>query len=185
MTPKPKSAPNHPILETERLILRALSQKDEEAIFSLRSHPETFKYVDIKPYDTVARARNFIKAVEKDIANGEAFFWGIALKDSEAVIGTVCLWNFQKFKTHAEIGFEILPSEHGKGYGTEAVLSVLHWLADQEDFEIIDGITHEDNAPSRKLLEKSGFRHLGIAVEVDPEIDEPRTMLLYRLVRRP
>ncbi|MCA0386481.1 MAG: GNAT family N-acetyltransferase [Firmicutes bacterium] len=185
MTPKPKPAPNHPILETERLILRALSQEDEDAIFRLRSHPETFKYVDIKPYASVERARNFIKAVEKDIANGEAFFWGVALKDTDTVIGTVCLWNFQKFKSHAEMGFEILPSEHGKGYGTEAVSAVLHWMDKQEDFEIIDGITHEENLPSRKLLEKSGFQHLGIAVDIDPEIDEPRTMLLYRLVRRP
>lgn len=184
MKPKFKLAPNHPVLESERLLLRPLRSEDEDAIFRLRSHPETFKYVEIKPYTTVERARNFIKAVEKDIANGEAFFWGIVLKETKEVIGTICLWNFQKFKTQAEMGFEILPTEHGKGYGTEAVLTVRRWLADQEDFEIIDGITHEDNIPSRKLLEKSGFQQLGIAVEIDPEIDEPRTMLLYRLDRR-
>ena len=184
MTSKSKATQNHPVLESDRLTLRPLRVEDDEAIFRLRSHPETFKYVDIKPYATVERARNFIKAVEKDIANAEAFFWGVALKDTDTIFGTICLWNFQKFKTQAEMGFEIHPSEHGKGYGTEAVAAVLQWLKNQDDFEIIDGITHEENIPSRKLLKKSGFHNLGIVVDIDPEIDEPRTMLLYRLDRR-
>ena len=168
-------------LNTQRLILRSLTEKDADAIFELRSDPLTFKYVDIKPYETVERAIRFIKAVNKDIDMKEALFWGIEHRSDQRLIGTVCVWNYNEEHTQAELGYELNSKYYGQGYMKEAVRCVLEHLKQLNQVKILDAITHESNIPSLKLLERQGFTCLGRAIEVDPELEETREMLLYRL----
>lgn len=168
-------------LKTQRLILRALTDNDTKAIFDLRSDPLTFKYVDIKPYETLERASRFIKAVNKDIDMKEALFWGIEHKADQVVIGTVCVWNYNENHTQAELGYELNSKYYRQGYMKEAITAVLEHLKQLNQIKILDAITHEDNSPSLKLLEKQGFTCLGKAIDVDPELDEPLEMLLFRI----
>lgn len=168
-------------IKTQRLILRALTEDDADAIYALRSDPLTFKYVDIKPYETIERANRFIKAVKKDIDLKEALFWGIEHRDEQVVIGTVCVWNYNENHTQAELGYELNSKYYGQGYMHEAITGVLEHLKQMNQIKILDAITHEDNIPSLKLLEKQSFTCLGKAIEVDPELDEPLEMLLFRL----
>ena len=168
-------------LKTQRLILRALTENDADAIFALRSDPLTFKYVDIKPYETIERANRFIKAVNKDIDMKEALFWGIEHRNEQLVIGTVCVWNYNEEHTQAELGYELNSKYYRQGYMHEAITAVLDHLKRLNHIKTLDAITHEDNTPSLKLLGKHGFTCLGRAIEVDPELEEPLEMLLYRL----
>ena len=170
-----------PILESERLLLRPLRQTDAQAIFSLRSHPDVFKYTDIQPYQDIERAKKFIQSVKKDIREGEAYFWGITLKDTDYVIGTVCLWNFEWNKTKVEIGYELHPSFQHKGIMRETVKTVLNFVAHTLAPLRVDAITHEENVPSKRLLDDFEFDLMGRAVEIDPLIEEGPEMLLYQI----
>lgn len=177
-----------PLIETKRLILRALTMDDDAFILKLRSHPDIVKYVDMKPYQDLERARRFIAAVTKDIEAGEALFWGIVEKTSGSLVGTVCLWNFEKTDSDApyaelkaELGYEVHPDAQSKGFAGEAVRALLEYAEKASPIVIVDAITHKDNIPSRKLLERNAFKLLGVAVEVDPELDECVDMLLYRI----
>ncbi len=169
-----------PTLESDRLILRPLNSADDEAIFRLRSHPDVFKYVDIEPYQSIERAQKFIKAVKSDIRKGEAYFWGIVLKEEDFVIGTVCIWNFERNKTKAEIGYELHPQYHHKGVMREAMQIALEYVEKQLSIEVLDAITHEDNLPSKRLLDDFLFALKGRAIDVDASIEEVPEMQLYR-----
>lgn len=178
----------YPLIETKRLKLRALTLDDDAFILKLRSHPDIVKYVDMKPYQDLERARRFIAAVTKDIEAGEALFWGILDKAADALVGTVCLWNFEKIDSDAphvelkaELGFEVHPDAQGKGVAGEAVSALLAYADLESPIVIVDAITHKDNIPSRKLLERHAFALLGVAVEIDPELEESNDMLLYRI----
>lgn len=173
------------IIETNRLKMRYISQADAASIFKLRSAPETFKYADIPPYENIMRAKRFIKSVLKDIKNKEAFFWCIELKDKETqrydFVGTICLWNFDAKKEVAEMGYEVLPEYYNRGIATEAIGGIINFIKNQLEIKEVHAVTHELNLPSIKLLMRYNFERKGIANDVDPELDEPKEMILYAL----
>lgn len=169
-------------LQLEHITLRPLELNDDLAIYALRSHPDIFKYVDIKPYEDVPRAQRFIRAVLKDIDEEEAYFWGIALKDSDYIIGTVCIWNFNDDYSKAELGYELHPDYHGKGYMRETVDAILKYMCTQTNIQVIEAITHRDNMPSLKLLDYFSFKNLGVADDVRGDLEEGPDMLLYEWV---
>jgi len=56
-----------------------------------------------------------------------------------------------------EIGYGVIPSERGKGYGTEAVQIMVDYLFLSKDIVRIQAVTNVDNIPSQRVLEKAGF----------------------------
>ncbi|HXX88579.1 MAG TPA: GNAT family protein [Candidatus Acidoferrum sp.] len=60
-----------------------------------------------------------------------------------------------------EVGYEIVPSETGKGYGTEAVQLIVDYLFLSQNIQRIQAITDTRNKPSQRVLEKSGFQREG------------------------
>jgi len=170
-----------PKLETERLRLRPLRPSDDVAILSLRSHPVVLKYVEMKPYQDLVRAQKFIKSVNQDIELGEAYFWGVTLKETDYVIGTLCIWNFEEGQVKAEIGYELHPDYHHQGIMREAIAEVMQFIKNHHALLKIDAITHIANEPSKRILVDFAFKLLGRATDIDPEIEEGPEMILYRL----
>jgi len=60
-----------------------------------------------------------------------------------------------------EIGFVLIPSERGKGYGTEAVQIAVDYLFMSKGIVRIQAGTLIDNVASQKVLEKVGFKREG------------------------
>ena len=61
-----------------------------------------------------------------------------------------------------EIGYGLAAPSRGQGYGSEAVLAVTEWLLSQPEVLQVQAHTLTSNAASRRVLEKSGFRYLGL-----------------------
>jgi len=60
-----------------------------------------------------------------------------------------------------EIGYSLVPSERGKGYGTEALGIMVDYLFLSKDVMRIQAQTDQRNAASQKILEKAGFKKEG------------------------
>ena len=61
-----------------------------------------------------------------------------------------------------EIGYGLAAPSRGQGYGSEAVLAVTEWLLSQPEVRRVQAHTLTSNIPSRRVLEKAGFRYLGL-----------------------
>jgi RimJ/RimL family protein N-acetyltransferase len=61
-----------------------------------------------------------------------------------------------------EIGYGLAAPSRGHGYGSEAVLAVTEWLLSQPEVRQVLAHTLTTNTPSRRVLEKAGFRYLGL-----------------------
>ncbi|MCJ7423565.1 GNAT family N-acetyltransferase [Candidatus Bathyarchaeota archaeon] len=61
-----------------------------------------------------------------------------------------------------EIFYYLLPSERGKGYGTEAAIIMVDYLFLSKDLERIQAKADPENIASCKALEKAGFKREGI-----------------------
>lgn len=154
-----------PELAGDRLHLRRLTARDEEAILHLRDHEEVIKYIDRPKVASLAGAEDFIRFINRGINKERWFYWGIALSNRQEVIGTICLWNFNGRYTRAELGYELHPDFQGQGLMREAVKTVLHFGFHTLGLRQVRAYTHVENVRSVRLLEKVGFSFLKMAEE--------------------
>jgi len=75
-------------------------------------------------------------------------------------IGFIGHWTTQPNKM-MEIGYNIIPGERGKGYGTEAIQLMIDYLFLSQNICRIQAITDTRNKASQSVLEKAGFRTEG------------------------
>lgn len=146
-----------PELQTERLLLRQLSEQDENEIFQLRSDESISKHLTRPLCQSIDDARAFIQRINTGIENNQSLYWTISLKNSFSLIGTICLWNISWEHERAEVGFELLPGFQKKGYMQEALTAVLDFGFNSMRFHSIEGVVNPNNQSSIKILEKNHF----------------------------
>jgi ribosomal-protein-alanine N-acetyltransferase len=151
---------DHPFVEiqTERLLLRKLKKSDVDAIFEIRSSAEVSKYIHRHLITEKKQAETFLDTILDGIQKNQFYYWGICTQENpDRLMGTICLWNFSFQDYRAEIGFELLPQFHKKGYMRESLQAVLELAFDQYGLHKITGYIDPDNLPGIYLLKKNGF----------------------------
>ena len=146
-----------PVLETDRLTLRALDLADAKAIFGLRTNKEINTYITRDPLHNLSEARAFIDLISNGIIANSGLFWVLASKDSAELVGTLGLRNFEVEENYAEIGYDVHPDYQERGYMSEAFEVVLEFASQQMELKTIEAFTHKNNNASKALLEKYHF----------------------------
>jgi ribosomal-protein-alanine N-acetyltransferase len=159
-----------PILATERLTLRQLTMNDEQAIFILRSDSEINKYLDRQVSITIDDARDFINKVNENVRKNDALYWAITLRNSNILLGTICLFSFSDENDKCEIGYELLPNFQGQGIMKEAAEKVIDYAFNTIKVKKIEAFLHRDNQRSVNLLEKFLFRNADEPDKINPEL---------------
>lgn len=145
-------------LETERLVLRQLTFSDAEDQFTLRSSPEVGKYIARALQTDVGQSEKFIEDRNEDIAQNKIMYWAITLKNKTRLIGTICLWNFTEENSVAEIGYDLNPEFHKKGFMSEALKAVVYYGFQKLKFSRIEAFTQKENEASKSLLINNQFQ---------------------------
>jgi len=133
--------------------------------FSLRNNEVVNQYLGRPKATSTAGAIAFIDKITNGIANNESMYWVICFKDDLQLIGTICTWNIDIEKDTAEIGYELLPSFHGKGIMQEALTAVIDFGFNSMQLKSITAHTVPGNIASSKLLERNNFKLIGEAGE--------------------
>lgn len=154
-------------LETQRLILRNVEQKDVPIIFDYRNNEICARYQrgQTKDYEGICA---LVKKRETDCMGVDApYFVAVALKETDELIGEIVVMpNEDTFS----LGYTFHYSHHRKGYAFEALSGLTALLhAQQPDWEFIC-FTDPDNIPSMALLEKLGFRDMGYLPRRDSQV---------------
>jgi ribosomal-protein-alanine N-acetyltransferase len=157
-----------PFLATKNYCLRNLQLDDAHEIFALRSDDLINQYLDRPKANTLDDARLFIGKIIDGIGKNEAIFWVVTPKDSPKFLGTICLWNISREEAKAEIGYELLPENHGKGIMQEVIPGVIQYAFEVMRLHSIEAELSPRNVKSVKLLEKNGF-----ALTTAQETDNP------------
>lgn len=149
----------HPFhnLETERLLLRRVNNNDCKEILSLRSNPETMKYIPRPLLKNEEDALDHILMIETKIQNNEGINWAITLKGNPKLIGVIGHYRIQLENYRAEIGYMILPEFNGLGIVTEAVKEVVKYGFEIMKLHSIEAVIDPDNVASACVLKKNGF----------------------------
>ncbi len=86
--------------------------------------------------------------------------WFIVEKKDGTKIGAIIHFMVQP-AGRIEVGYALIPSEHGKGYGTEALQIMVDYLFLTRDIARIEAKTDVRNKVSQRVLEKVGFKREG------------------------
>ena len=145
-------------IETNRLLIRPISQTDKELIFEYRSDKETNKFQGWIP-ETINDVESFIENIAKQINEPETWFQFVIIeKNTEKIIGDIGIHFFGKENLQVEIGCTLNKHFQSKGYATESLISVIDYLFnDLKKHRIITSID-PDNRNSIKLVKRIGFR---------------------------
>ena len=149
-------------LETERLILRKSTLKDASSMFkNWGSDPLVTRYVTWKTHETIEDSLEYLKYIQKEYQEGNAYHWLIVLKENNTPIGTI---DVVRILTDGvvEIGYNIGSPWWGKGYTTEALKKVIEFLFEKVDVDTICARHLVENPASGKVMQKSGLKFEGI-----------------------
>ena len=138
------------IIETERLILRPLSETDAEDIYAIGSDEQTAYWAGMLRYDNLYDAKCEIWCLDG---------YGITVKGEDRVIGLVGV-NRNADRSNdwtTELGYFLSKDHRGHGYMPEAVSAICNEMFDAEGAERVMLEIRQDNIPSREVARKCGF----------------------------
>jgi [ribosomal protein S5]-alanine N-acetyltransferase len=157
-----------PTLTTQRLILRELTPADAADVLAFRSDPLVQQYDD-PPITTLDEALAFIEDMRAIRPTQTFLGWGVACRESNQVIGVVALWDWDKGKRQAELGYGLAKECWGQGLGQEAVRAVLEYGFSSLSLRWVYATTLTANTRSIKMLERLGFQRENAWSQLDIE----------------
>jgi [ribosomal protein S5]-alanine N-acetyltransferase len=173
-----------PTLHTARLLLRAFTQADADAIFALQSSAVVLRYWDSPPWSERARAERFIAGCKQMEQEGTGARLAIERAADGVFIGWCCLLEWNPDHRSASIGYCFDDAAWGQGFATEAAGALLQWAFVTLDLNRVQAETDTRNAASGRVLEKLGFAREGTLREDCIVNGEVSDSWVYGLLRR-
>lgn len=151
-----------PTLHTARLTLRPLRRADAPALFAMRSDPQVMQYIPRPLATSVTDSEEFIALVNEGVSRNELLNWGMALRASDELIGTIGFYRLQPENHRAEIGYLLHPAHQGQGLMQEAVAAALAYGFDVLRLHSVEGVIGPQNEASARVLQRAGFVQEGL-----------------------
>ena len=157
----PKEARPHPTLLTPRLRLRQFRVDDTDAMHECYADREAMRFwnspVHTERMQTERAVRRFI-----DCTPSYYRFWAVADIETDRCVGMVNYHDGRMRDKRADIGYIVTPARHRQGIATEAVVAMLDHCFGELGLHRVQAFIEPENAASRALAEKLGFRREGL-----------------------
>ena len=147
-------------LETARLVIRPLTDGDVDDLYAYHRLPPIVAYLPW-PVRTREQTREVLETRKTAIVldkEGDALCLGVALRESNRVIGEMFLFWRSEANQQGELGFVFHPAFHGHGYAREAAERMLAVGFEDMGWHRIFGGCDSRNAASARLMERLGMR---------------------------
>jgi RimJ/RimL family protein N-acetyltransferase len=148
------------ILETDRLMIREMTEADVEPLLKVLGDPVAMRYYPA-PY-TREGVEGWVQRSQERYRTLGFGLWAVVLKDTGEMIGD-CGLTLQTVLGHEEleIGYHIQREHQGKGFATEAARACLEWVFRNTSYGRIISLMNVENLPSRRVANKVHARFLG------------------------
>lgn len=155
-------------IETERLTLRLPVISDHRPWSALRRDSADF----LTPWEPEWSAdhlgrRAFANRVywsQRAVGNGTALPLFLIRREDSTLVGAITLDNIRRGPAQAgTLGYWTGAPFARQGYMREAIQAVSHYAFDRLDLSRLEAACLPENAPSRAVLEKCGFKYEGVA----------------------
>jgi [ribosomal protein S5]-alanine N-acetyltransferase len=106
----------------------------------------------------------FARRIAREGADSGWLLWYVVRSpdgdvDRRVLIGNAGFTGAPDLRGSVEIGYSLLPSWQGQGYGTELTRALVSWAFSHEHVKRVLAITYPALPASIRVLEKNGFQH--------------------------
>jgi len=145
-------------IDTKRLLICRIENKDKFDLFEIMSDKETAYDDGFTPYqDMNEKYEEDFKSLLLD-----EMHYAIELKEDHKVIGIMHLTEKTENAVICyEIGYDINPTYRRRGYGSEAVKAIMDYCFNVVNIELMTACVYDWNKKSSNLLKKLGFTQDG------------------------
>lgn len=143
-------------IETERLILRTVTEADAEAIFVWTSDPDVNKFMIYTLHESVDDTRDWLKT--RDINGKDEFDLGFVLKETGELIGQGGLFYHEDLDAWS-VGYNLRKDHWGQGLVPEAIQAIIDCVDKEKGIRAIVGEFAKDNIKSKRVMEKLGMKY--------------------------
>ncbi len=148
-------------IETDRLIMRDITDKDVHGMYAMDSDAEVHTFLGNKPIATLEEAQKMVDAIKLQYIQNGIGRWAVVEKKSGNFIG----WSGFKLitdviadKSHFyDLGYRFIKEYWGKGYATETAIASLNHGFAKLNFKEICGMADVDHIVSNTILQKIGL----------------------------
>ena len=175
-------------LETERLTLRPPEHGDFRAWTDLRRESATF----LQPWEPTWASdhlgrKSFTNRVywaQRSVRSETALPLFLFRRDQNELVGAITLDNIRRGPAQSgTLGYWIGERHARKGYMQEAIGGLVHHAFHRMDLSRVEAACLPENAASRGVLERSGFKYEGVAQSYLQIAGRWRNHVLYANLR--
>jgi ribosomal-protein-alanine N-acetyltransferase len=139
-----------------------MSMADAHDIFDYSRDPMVSEHVLWDTHRNVADSKAYLRYILRQYRNNEASSWGIELKRTGRLIGTIgFMWWNQQFRS-AEVGYSLSRAYWNYGLMTEALQAVIRFGFEEMHLYRVEAQHEIDNPASGRVMEKAGMRKEGV-----------------------
>jgi [ribosomal protein S5]-alanine N-acetyltransferase len=149
-----------PVLESSRTVLCEYQLGFVEDIFAVRGDAEVQLY-NSAPHQSLDETRAFVEEQRAKYRAKTEIIWAIQLRESGRVVGSVSLFDWERYHRRAAIGYDMARDCWGQGLATEAIREVLRFGFEALALNRIEIWTAAENVRSVRLAERLGFERDG------------------------
>jgi len=169
-----------PVIETHRLLLKAVCAEDAMDIYEYARNPNVLRYTTGTTPREFAETEAFVRGVANKREG--AFSWAIRLKGCPQVIGVIEFGITDK--NIGSVDYAMSEDYWNQGIMTEAVRAVLGWgFRTHPALTAVRSSAMTANPASTRVQQKCGMKQQRIACETWAKFDEPVELALCAISR--
>jgi RimJ/RimL family protein N-acetyltransferase len=143
-----------PILETERLVLRALKPDDFETYARFMADEDVTRHLTGKPMGRADAWRNMAMVVGHWALRGYGR-WAVERKSDRVFVGHVGLWNPEGWPG-LEVGWTLAKEFWGQGYASESARAAMRYGFLTQDVDRLISVIDVANEASQRVAQSIG-----------------------------
>ena len=151
-----------PKIETPRLVLRKMTMRDAEDVFAYSRDAQVAKHVLWSAQQNLREAKDFIRLQRSRYRRDEPASWGIILRETGHLVGTIGYMEYNPDHASCELGYSLARPLWNRGYMTEALSAVIDHTFETMDINRIEAQHEVENPASGRVMEKCGMRKEGV-----------------------
>ncbi|MFZ2095348.1 MAG: GNAT family N-acetyltransferase [Anaerolineales bacterium] len=148
-------------INTTRLTLRPLQEKDAETLYRIYQTDGVLRYFPNPVPPPLEKVQRFITGQQAHWQKHGYGNWGIMLEGASEIIGWAGLQYLPELE-EIEVGFLLGRPFWGKGYASEAAHASLQSGFNRFKLGYIIALVHPENLASRRVIEKCGLTYQDI-----------------------
>lgn len=166
LTPREPASPGDvfsrlPVLDTPRLILRAMTMRDAQDIYAYSCDRQVAQHVLWDAHRSLADSRAYLRYILRQYREGMPSSYGIVLKETGQLIGTIGFMWMNVDNATVEVGYSLARAYWNRGVMTEALQALIDMAFTLLPVNRVEA-QHETNNPSSgRVMLKCGMRHEG------------------------